>query len=136
MECSIGSSALEELARAVDRDLASPDLAPATERAYAHDWADFRRSVLGMDSSHCRPFRKPALYLKSLETARSRAPSAYGDSRWRNASISVRPVALSTLRRRLAAIAVRHTAAGHETPTDHPLVRRMLRRYRVRAGRR
>jgi len=36
---------------------------------------------------------------------------------------------LPTLRRRLAAIASRHAIAGLETPTDHPLVRKLLRRY-------
>jgi hypothetical protein len=38
MVCDRG---LDDLARAVERDLATPDLAPSTERAYAHDWADF-----------------------------------------------------------------------------------------------
>ncbi len=42
---------LAELARAVEHDLATPDHAPATERTYAHDWADFvaqsRRSFTG-----------------------------------------------------------------------------------------
>jgi hypothetical protein len=33
--------ALVELARAVDVELATADLAPATERAYAQDFADF-----------------------------------------------------------------------------------------------
>ncbi len=33
------------------------------------------------------------------------------------------------LRRRLAAIALHHATAGLETPTEHPLVREMLRRY-------
>jgi len=36
-----GGAVLAELARAVEHGLATPDLAPATERAYAHDWADF-----------------------------------------------------------------------------------------------
>jgi len=36
-----GGAVLAELARAVEHDLATPDHAPATERAYAHDWADF-----------------------------------------------------------------------------------------------
>jgi len=35
------SRVLAELARAVDEYLATPDHAPATERAYAHDWDDF-----------------------------------------------------------------------------------------------
>jgi integrase len=33
------------------------------------------------------------------------------------------------LRRRLAAIALHHTAHHHESPTSHPLIRRMLRSY-------
>ena len=122
---------LAELARAVDRDLSTPDLAPATERAYAHDWADFaafcaRHELAALPAAP----QTLALYLKSLETTRSRAPSAY-QRRPPAERIYIGPVglALPTLRRRLAAIAVRHTAAGHETPTDHPLVRRMLRRY-------
>jgi len=122
---------LAELARAVDRDLSTPDLAPATERAYAHDWADFaafcaRHNLAALPAAP----QTLALYLKSLETARSGAPSAY--RRQPPAErIYIGPVglALPTLRRRLAAIAVRHTAAGQETPTDHPFVRRMLRRY-------
>ncbi len=36
-----GGAVVAELARAVEHDLATPDHAPATERAYAHDWADF-----------------------------------------------------------------------------------------------
>jgi len=122
---------LADLARAVDRDLSTPDLAPATERAYAHDWADFAAFCArhGLEALPAAP-QTLALYLKSLETARSRAPSAY-QRRPPAERIYIGPVglALPTLRRRLAAIAVRHTAAGHETPTDHPLVRRMLRRY-------
>ncbi len=45
---------------------------------------------------------------------------------------AAQPVGLSlpTLRQRLAAIASRHTTEGLETPTDHPLVRRMLRALR------
>jgi integrase len=126
-----GSAVLAALARAVDRDFSTPDLAPATERAYAHDWADFaafcaRHELAALPAAP----QTLALYLKSLETARSRAPSAY--RRQPPAErIYIGPIglALPTLRRRLAAIAVRHTASGQETPTDHPLVRRMLRRY-------
>jgi integrase len=122
---------LAELARAVERDLSTPDLAPATERAYTHDWADFAAFCARHDLAALPAAPQTlALYLKSLETARSRAPSAY--RRQPPAErIYIGPIglALPTLRRRLAAIAVRHTAAGQETPTDHPLVRRMLRRY-------
>ncbi len=122
-----GSSALEDLARAVDRDLATPDLAPATERAYAHDWADFSAFCArhGLAALPAVP-QTLALYLKSLETRRSESPAR------RAAALSgggPPGLALPTLRRRLAAIATRHASAGLETPTDHPLVRKMLRRY-------
>jgi len=116
------SAFLAELARAVDRDLSTPDHAPATERAYAHDWDDFaafcRRHAL--EPLPAAP-QTLALYLKALETRRSRSP----------AGIRAGAVGLSlpTLRRRLAAIASRHAMAGLETPTDHPLVRKLLRRY-------
>jgi transposase len=43
--------------------------------------------------------------------------------------VRLQGLALPTLRRRLAAIASRHATAGLATPTDHPLVRKMLRRY-------
>ena len=121
------SAALEELARAVDQDLATPDLAPATERAYAHDWADFsdfcRRH--GLEALPAVP-QTLALYLKSLETRRSQSLSRRAAVLSGNAPPGL---ALPTLRRRLAAIATRHASAGLETPTDHPLVRKMLRRY-------
>jgi len=128
-EVEAGLNVLEELARAVDRDLATPDHAPATERAYSHDWADFaefcaRHELAALPAAP----QTLALYLKSLETRRSRAPSALRAAR-SGAPNGVSGLALPTLRRRLAAIATSHSMAGHETPTDHPLVRRMLRRY-------
>ncbi len=116
------SAFLAELARAVDRDLSTPDHAPATERAYAHDWDDFS-GFCGRHALESLPAAPQtlALYLKALETRRSRSP----------AGIRAGTVGLSlpTLRRRLAAIASRHATAGLETPTDHPLVRKLLRRY-------
>ncbi len=113
---------LAELARAVDRDLSTPDHAPATERAYAHDWADFVAFCArhGLEPLPAAP-QTLALYLKALETLRSRSP----------AGIRAGTVGLSlpTLRRRLAAIGSRHASAEVVTPTDHPLVRKLLRRY-------
>ncbi len=113
---------LTELARAVDHDLATPDHAPATERAYAHDWADF---VAFCDWHELTALptaaQSLALYLKALETRRSRSPAGI--------RAGVAGLALPTLRRRLAAIASRHATAGLESPTDHPLVRKLLRRY-------
>jgi len=94
----------------------------ATERAYAHDWADFAAFCgrHGLAPLPAAP-QTLALYLKALETQRSRSP----------AGLAAGTVGLSlpTLRRRLAAIASRHATAGLETPTEHSLVRRLLRRY-------
>jgi len=116
------SDALAELARAVDQDLATPDHAPATERAYAHDWDDFS-AFCGRHDLEALPAAPQtlALYLKTLETQRSRSPAGL--------SAGTIGLSLPTLRRRLAAIASRHASAGLETPTDHPLVRKLLRRY-------
>jgi len=113
---------LAELAHAVEEDLARPDHAPATERAYAHDWADFS-AFCGRHGLKALPAvpQTLALYLKSLETQRSRSPAGL---RAGGAGLS-----LPTLRRRLAAIASRHATEHLETPTDHPLVKKLLRRY-------
>jgi len=113
---------LAELARAVEDDLARPDLAASTERAYAHDWADFaafcRRH--GLEALPAAP-QTLALYLKSLETKKSQSPAGL-----RNGTSGL---SISTLRRRLAAIASKHATEKLETPTDHPLVKKLVRRY-------
>ena len=113
---------LAELARAVEDDLARPDLAASTERAYEHDWADFatfcRRH--GLEALPAAP-QTLALYLKSLETKTSQSPAGL---RAGTPGLSV-----STLRRRLAAIASKHATEKLETPTDHPLVKKLVRRY-------
>ncbi len=117
-----GGAALAELARAVEHDLATPDHAPATERAYAHYWADFAAFCGGHGLAPLPAAPQTlALYLKALETQRTRSP----------AGLAAGTVGLSlpTLRRRLAAIASRHATAGLEAPTEHSLVRRLLRRY-------
>jgi len=113
---------LAELAHAVEEDLSRPDHAPATERAYTHDWADFatfcKRHTL--EALPAAP-QTLALYLKYLETQRSRSPAGLRDG-----TIGL---SLPTLRRRLAAIASRHATEKLETPTDHPLVKKLVRRY-------
>ncbi len=117
-----GGAALAELARAVEHDLATQDHAPATERAYAHYWADFAAFCGGHGLAPLPAAPQTlALYLKALETQRTRSP----------AGLAAGTVGLSlpTLRRRLAAIASRHATAGLEAPTEHSLVRRLLRRY-------
>ena len=117
---------LAELARAVEDDLARPDLAASTERAHAHDRADFatfcRRH--GLKALPAAP-QTLALYLKSLETKKSQSPAGLQAG---TAGLSV-----STLRRRLAAIASKHATEKLETPTGHPLVegRREARAVRL-----
>ena len=116
-----GEEILAELARAVEADLARPDHAPATERAYAHDWGDFvafceRHRLEALPAAP----QTLALYLKALETRRSRSGGR---------SNEVLGLSLPTLRRRLAAIASRHAIERLETPTDHPLIKKLLRRY-------
>lgn len=97
---------LAELARAVEHNLATPDHAPATERANAYDWADFA-AFCGRHG--LAPL--PAAFRKTL--APNRKP-------WRPAEpgrqlVSARDPSGSpspTLRPRLAAIASRHMTAG------------------------
>ena len=113
---------LAELARVVEDDLGRPDLAASTERAYAHDWADFatlcRRHAL--EALPAAP-QTLALYLKSLETKKSQSSAGL-----RNGTPGL---SVSTLRRRLAAIASKHATERLKTPTDHPLVKKLVRRY-------
>ncbi len=70
-----GGAVLERLARAVEHGLATPDHTPATERAYAHDRADFA-AFCGRHGLAPLPATQQtlALYLKALETQRSRSP--------------------------------------------------------------
>jgi len=74
--------------------------AAATLRAYAADWRIFTAwcAAHGVDALPATP-HTVALFLADLEG---------------------RP---ATLRRKLAAIAVMHRAAGHDSPTDHGVVR-------------
>lgn len=87
---------LDERARAY----AEAARAPATLRAYAADWRIFTAwcAAHGVDALPATP-HTVALFL---------------------ADLNGRP---STLRRKLAAIAVMHRAAGHDSPTDHGVVR-------------
>ncbi len=87
---------LDERARAY----AEAARAPATLRAYAADWRLFTGwcAEHGVEALPATP-HTVALFL---------------------ADLSARP---STLRRKLAAIAVMHRTAGHDSPTDHGVVR-------------
>jgi len=87
---------LDERARAY----AEAARAPATLRAYAADWRAFSTwcAAHGVDALPATP-HTVALFLAGL------------------------PGCPSTLRRKLAAIAVMHRTAGHDSPTDHGVVR-------------
>jgi len=82
------------------RTYAEAARAPATLRAYAADWRAFSAwcAAHGVNALPATP-HTVALFLADLEG---------------------RP---STLRRKLAAIAVMHRAVGHESPTEHGMVR-------------
>jgi hypothetical protein len=54
VRADVAAGALAALAHAVDRDLANPDHAPATERVYAHDCSASRISASGTTSRLCR----------------------------------------------------------------------------------
>jgi len=72
-----GGAVLAELARTVEHDLSMPDHAPATEGAYAHDWADLA-AFCGRHTARAAPDGRSqtlALDLKALETQRSRSPT-------------------------------------------------------------
>jgi len=88
--------ALDERARAY----AEAARAPATLCAYAADWRAFTAwcATRGVEALPATP-RTVTLFL---------------------AALAGRP---STLRRKLAAIAVMHRAAGHDSPTEHGIVR-------------
>jgi len=93
------TSALEQLGERA-RTYAEAARAPATLRAYAADWRAFTAWCveLGVDALPATP-HTVALFLAASEG---------------------RP---STLRRKLAAVAVMHCAAGHNSPTEHGMVR-------------
>jgi len=64
-----GGAVLAELARLLSTTSRRPDRAPATERAYAHNWADFaafcdRYGLAPLPAA----LQTLALYLKALET--------------------------------------------------------------------
>ncbi len=96
--CAVASAweQLEERARAY----AEAARAPATLRAYAADWRAFSAwcAAQGVDALPATP-HTVALFLADL------------------------PGRPSTLRRKLAAIAVMHRASGHDSPTEHGVVR-------------
>ncbi len=85
--------------RAAAREAADASKAPATERAYASDWRDFRAftASIGRDARPADP-ETVALYIADL-AARGRRPA--------------------TIVRKLATIGIYHKASGFDPPTAH-----------------
>ena len=92
-------------------ELAASVHSPATRRAYASDWADFEEfcAMVGhqaLPATHSTV----AAYLALLRGERG--------------------LGRSTIHRRAAAIGYHHSESGHDSPTDHRLVRRVLKGIR------
>ncbi len=100
--------------RAAAREAADASKAPATERAYAADWRDFRAftASIGRDALPSDP-ETVALYVADL-AARGRRPA--------------------TIARKLATVGIYHKASGFESPTAHGVVRDVERGYRRKLG--
>src|SRR5450631_220589 len=96
------------------RAAAEASRAPSTERAYAADWRDFAGFVarIGRRRQPAEP-ETVALYVADL-ARRGRRPA--------------------TIARKLAAIAVYHRAAGEASPTEHDVVRAVVRGTRRQLG--
>ena len=96
------------------RAAAEASRAPSTERAYAADWRDFAAFAarIGRRRQPAEP-ETVALYVADL-ARRGRRPA--------------------TIARKLAAIAVFHRAAGEPSPTEHDVVRAVVRGTRRQLG--
>jgi integrase len=106
-------AAIEQL-RADARAAAEASRAPSSERAYAGDWRDFCAFAarIGRARLPAEP-ETVALYVADL-TRRGRRPA--------------------TIARKLAAIAVYHRSMDHPAPTDHDVVRAVVRGTRRQLG--
>jgi integrase len=100
--------------RTIAREAADASRAPSTEKAYASDWRDFSAFATRV----CRE-RMPAdpetvaFYVADLRRS-GRRPA--------------------TIARKLAAIAVYHRSAGHQSPCEHDVVRAVVRGTRRALG--
>src|SRR5450755_2451846 len=106
-------AAIDQL-RADARAAAEASRAPSSERAYAADWRDFCAFAarIGRQRLPAEP-ETVALYVADL-TRRGRRPA--------------------TIARKLAAITVYHRSTDHPTPTDHDVVRAVVRGTRRQFG--
>jgi integrase len=107
------AAAIDQL-RADARAAAEASRAPSSERAYAADWRDFSAFAyrIGRKQLPAEP-ETVALYVADL-TRRGRRPA--------------------TIARKLAAIAVYHRSLDHAAPTDHDVVRAVVRGTRRQLG--
>jgi integrase len=107
------AAAIEQL-RAEARAAAEASRAPSSERAYAGDWRDFCAFAARIGRARLPAEAETvALYVADL-TRRGRRPA--------------------TIARKLAAIAVYHRSMNHPTPTDHDVVRAVVRGTRRQLG--
>ena len=106
-------AAIDQL-RADARAAAEASRAPSSERAYAADWRDFCAFAARIGRQRLPAEAETvALYVADL-TRRGRRPA--------------------TIARKLAAIAVYHRSLDHPTPTDHDVVRAVVRGTRRQLG--
>jgi integrase len=106
-------AAIEQL-RSDARAAAEASRAPSSERAYAADWRDFCAFVARIGRQRLPAEAETvALHVADL-TRRGRRPA--------------------TIARKLAAIGVYHRSMDHPTPTDHDVVRAVVRGTRRQLG--
>mgnify|MGYP000282612673 CR=1 FL=1 len=108
------SDEVEELVKHA-QDLIGTSRAEATHRAYASDWRDFL--------AFCERHVVEPLPAGPVTVALYIADMA-----------SVRELSSSTIGRRMAALSVMHAESGHQSPTEHPQVRKLLRGSRRMKG--
>ena len=107
------AAAIDQL-RADARAAAEASRAPSSERAYAADWRDFCAFAARIGRARLPAEAETvALYVADL-TRRTRRPA--------------------TIARKLAAVAVYHRSLDHPTPTDHDVVRAVVRGTRRQLG--
>ena len=117
--------ALAELAEDAKR-FARSAKARATIDAYASDIADFERfcAIHGLSSLPAEP-QTVGRYVSALAITGPAIPRL----RLRTdgaAAVDLRPAAVSTIRRRLVAVAQQHRLLGHASPTENAIVREIM----------
>jgi site-specific recombinase XerD len=101
--------------RGAARAAADASRAESTETAYESDWRDFNGFTQRVGRAGDRPAQPETVALYVADLAR-------------------RGLAVATIARRLTAIAMYHRAAGHTSPTEHDVVRAVVRGVRRQLG--